>query len=214
MIAFRKMAKLAYAAFPEIRWQYPPYDHKIYLTFDDGPYPPVTAPLLEMLGDLNIPATFFLSGDSIYRYRHQLAGLDYSNHQVGSHSFFHVPHFGLKGRQVLRQINCTDELIMRYTGKLAQIYRPPYGIFSGRHFPLLKSASKQMVLWSLMAYDFKWPAEKILDYLYANIQAGDIVVFHDSPLTEKVLLKVLPPFIDHCRQRGWRFEAISSAAPH
>ena len=59
-----------------------------------------------------------------------------------------------------------------------------------------------------MAYDFKWPAERILKHLCNTVHPGDVIVFHDSPKTENTLLDVLPPFVAHCRELGWRFGKI------
>ena len=208
MNAHRTLAKLFYAPFPNIIWKYPPYENTIYLTFDDGPYPPLTGPLLGLLNDLKFPATFFLSGESIFRYRRELADLDYGNHVIGSHFYHHIPLLGIEFKKLLREINFTDELIFRYFNRLANFFRPPYGVFNRKVFPALESTSKRMVLWTVMAYDFKWNAERVLKHLQNTVHPGDIIVFHDSPKSENVLLDVIPPFVEHCRQLGWRFGRI------
>ena len=205
MIAHRHLAKLAYASFPGIRWRYPPYQNAIYLTFDDGPFPPLTESLLNFLKEKGVPATFFLSGKNLYQYRHQLHTLDYTGHAIGNHSFHHIPHFGINKRMLAREIDMTDRIILDQFGRLARIFRPPYGIFDRSLFSVLKSTGKTMMLWTVMAYDFKWSAAAILKHLYANVHAGDIVVFHDSPTTENVLMDVIPPFVEYCHRRGWKF---------
>jgi len=52
MIPYRYLAKIFLKPYPDIIWKYPPYENTVYLTFDDGPYPPLTKPLLEMLRDI------------------------------------------------------------------------------------------------------------------------------------------------------------------
>ncbi len=208
MISHKRLASVFFKPFPQITWKYPPYEHKIYLTFDDGPYPPLTKPLLNLLEQMKVPATFFLSGENIYRYRHQLSELDYSGHQLGNHLFHHVPLFGMKTAKLVREINKTDELILENWRRIATAFRPPYGVFSPQLFTALQSTSKKLVLWTVMAYDFKWEKERILKHLLYQTHAGDIIVFHDSPKTSSVLLEVLPPFINHCHSRGWSFELI------
>lgn len=208
MIPHKKLASIFYKPFPSITWKFPPYENKIYLTFDDGPYPPVTEPLLALLNSRKIPATFFLSGESIYRYRHRLTALDYANHQLGNHLFHHIPLFGLKTKKLVKEINKTDELILKNWGKIARVFRPPYGIFSRQLFTALQSTSKKLVLWTVMAYDFKWDKQKILKHLLYHVHAGDIIVFHDSSKTDPVLLDVLPHFLDHCQKCGWQFDVV------
>ena len=205
---YKRLADIFYAPFPNICWKYPPYENTVYLTFDDGPYPPLTRPLLALLKHEQIPATFFLSGESIHRYRHDLEGIDYGGHQLGNHLYHHIPLFGLKTRRLVREINLTDELILKHWNRLVTVFRPPYGVFSPQLFPALQSTSKKLVLWTSMAYDFKWDKGRILKHLYYVVHAGDIVVFHDAPQAEKVLLEVLPPFIQHCRRKGWGFGGI------
>nr|NIR51671.1 polysaccharide deacetylase family protein [candidate division KSB1 bacterium]NIR66334.1 polysaccharide deacetylase family protein [candidate division Zixibacteria bacterium]NIW47472.1 polysaccharide deacetylase family protein [Gammaproteobacteria bacterium]NIS47943.1 polysaccharide deacetylase family protein [candidate division Zixibacteria bacterium]NIT73901.1 polysaccharide deacetylase family protein [candidate division KSB1 bacterium] len=129
-------------------------------------------------------------------------------HQIGSHSFYHLPLFGLKRRSLLRQIEVTDRLILKYVNRLSNLFRPPYGIFNPKVFPLLQSTAKRMVLWSIIANDFKWGEDRILDRLTTAVQPGDVIVFHDSPQTEKVLMKVLTEFIEHCNGRGWGFGVV------
>jgi peptidoglycan/xylan/chitin deacetylase (PgdA/CDA1 family) len=208
MILHRQFAQLFYAPFSNIIWKYPPYENTVYFTFDDGPYPPLTAPLLQLLDDLKLPATFFLSGESIFRYRRELADLDYGKHVIGSHFYHHVPLFGMDFKKLLRGINVTDELIFRHFNRLANYFRPPYGVFNRKIFPVLESTSKKMVLWTVMAYDFKWNANRVLKHLRDTVHPGDIIVFHDSPQSAGVLPEVLPPFVEHCRELGWRFGKI------
>ncbi len=130
MIAPRRLTALFLKPYPNIIWKYPPSAKTIYLTFDDGPYPPVTKPLLAWLKEKQIPATFFLSGKQIYRYRREMGNLDYSDHQIGSHSFYHLPLFGLERSSLLRQIEVTDRLILKYVNRLPNLFRPPYGNFN------------------------------------------------------------------------------------
>ncbi len=213
MIAHRHLAQLFYAPFKNVIWKYPSHQNQIYLTFDDGPYPPVTRPLLEALSDYRIPATFFLSGENIVRYRKTARELDYSGHQLGNHLFHHLPLWELplgkrSKRKLLKEIDFTDRLIFNHFNQLPKLLRPPYGIFNPTALSILDSTAKQMVLWSLMAYDFKWDEQKILRHLIRHCTAGDIVVFHDSPKTEPVLMKVLPRFVEHCRAKGWSFSLI------
>lgn len=210
MIAHRHLAQLFYAPFKNVIWKYPAHLNRIYLTFDDGPYPPLTRPLLEFLQEQRIPATFFLSGENLVRYRKEARVLDYSGHQLGNHLFHHLPLWGRNKQKLLKEIDFTDRLILNYFNQLPQLLRPPYGIFNPAALPILGSTGKQMVLWSLMAYDFKWDEQKIMKHLMRQCIAGDIVVFHDSPKTEAVLMRILPRFVEHCRAKGWSFSHINS----
>ncbi len=208
MIAHRQLARLFYAPYPNIVWNGAPDNQTIYLTFDDGPYPPVTYPLLHMLRRYGVPATFFLSGEAMEEHHKYMPRLDYRGHQIGNHLYHHVPLFGLTKKRLVTEINRTDQLIYEHLNTLSTIFRPPYGVFSPQLFPALQSTSKKMVLWSLMANDFKWDKYKVLDHLYQSVQPGDIIVFHDSPKTAGNLLEIMPQFIRFCRAKKWSFGVI------
>ncbi|RMF57253.1 MAG: polysaccharide deacetylase family protein [Calditrichaeota bacterium] len=214
MIKFRHLANLLLKPFPDILWRYPANENAIYLTFDDGPYPPVTEPLLDFLNDHDIPATFFLSGENIFRYRHQIRQLDYSPHQLGSHYFHHFPLWGLSPRKLRKGILLTDRLISELLRQEVALFRPPYGIFSRQMLPVLQECQKRMVLWSIMAYDFKWSRQKIIHHLFTNLRPGDIILLHDSPKTANVIIDVLRELTNFASERGWTFKAISTDFAH
>ncbi len=207
-IQHRHFARLFYRPFPQILWQMPPDGKTIYLTFDDGPYPPVTAALLDFLHESGVPATFFLSGASLFRYRAELPQLDYAPHALGNHAFHHLPLLRRGEKNVLREISATDRLIYRYFGRDPRLFRPPYGIFDGRTLALLPALAKRMVLWSVMAYDFHWRGDRVMRHLRARMRPGDIVVFHDSPQTKEVLLPAVRDTVHFCREQGWRFAKL------
>ncbi len=211
MSVHRYLAKVFYRPFPEIIWQLPPEQNTLYLTFDDGPYPPATAPLLEWLRENHAPAAFFLSGENLFRWRRQLDDLSYQGHDLGSHAFFHLPVNLLSPKNLRRSLDCCDALMEQQLGRRPALFRPPYGIFSASLRKILRRRQQRLVLWSLMANDFRWPPERVLKHLCSSARPGDILVFHDSPLTEQRLMEIIPRFVEHCRERGWQFARLSDA---
>jgi len=221
MTAHRFLADIFYKPYRDILWGFPGDDslrgdrestprkgNNIYLTFDDGPCPPVTKRVLALLRELKTPATFFLSGEKIFAHRREIKKLNYKSHSIGSHFFNHIPVFAISSKKILRELDLTDRLIEQNFGRSSQLFRPPYGLFGPALLKMLRKQKKKMVLWSLMANDFKWSAEKVIRHLKKSVQSGDVVVFHDSPKTERVVLEVLPEFIQDCREKGFDFESI------
>lgn len=221
MTAHRFLAGIFYRPYREIIWRLPGDDAQrgdpaparrkaksVYLTFDDGPFPPVTKPVLSLLKELKVPATFFLSGEKIYTHRRELKKLNYKGHSLGSHFFHHIPALGLRSEKILQELDLTDRLIEQNFGRNPQLFRPPYGIFGPGLLNALRAQNKRMVLWSLMANDFKWSADKIIRHLKKSVRAGDVVVFHDSLKAKDIVLDVLTEFIRDCREKGFVFEKI------
>lgn len=221
MIAHRFLAGIFYRPYRDIIWQFPgddsrrndgkpipPKENSIYLTFDDGPCPPVTNRVLGLLKELETPATFFLSGENIFAHRREIKRISYKGHSIGSHFFYHIPAIALSSKKMLRGLDLADRLIYENFGREVQLFRPPYGIFGPSLLRALRKRNKKMVLWSLMANDFKWSPDKVINHLKKSVQNGDVVVFHDSPKAERVAIEVLPEFIRYCRKKGLGFKPL------
>ena len=83
----------------------------IALTFDDGPYPVFTPMLLDVLRELNIPATFFLIGKDASQWPELTRRIESEGNEVADHTYSHpnldeesddqVRHEILEGRDVL-----------------------------------------------------------------------------------------------------------------
>jgi peptidoglycan/xylan/chitin deacetylase (PgdA/CDA1 family) len=222
MMVQRILARIFYRPYTDVLWRLPVYDsrrvetattrqerERIYLTLDDGPYPLVTKKILSLLKELKVPATFFLSGEKLFVYRKEIKKLNYEGHSIGSHFFHHIPALGLSKKKLSQELNLTDELLNKNFKQNSHLFRPPYGIFCPRLLKILKEQNKIMILWSLMANDFKWSAEKVIHRLKKSVRGGDVVVFHDSEKSEKVVLEVLPDFIKYCKKNGFEFEKIN-----
>lgn len=201
----KEIANIIYPAFTNLVWQLPKKKKVLYLTFDDGPFPPATAEILRILDHYNVPAIFFLSGKMIFRYRHQLASLDYRNHRLGNHGYSHQPLLGLSKRKIFSELQLTDRLMMKYMGQATSLFRPPFGIWGPAAYQIANSLGKDFILWSLMSNDFRWSAKKVQEHLIRHIKSGDVVVFHDAPSSYKTTLQVLPDFLEHCRKEGYEF---------
>jgi len=51
---------VARVLFPQLLWEVKTDSKEIFLTFDDGPHPEITARVLEILEEYNAKATFFV----------------------------------------------------------------------------------------------------------------------------------------------------------
>jgi peptidoglycan/xylan/chitin deacetylase (PgdA/CDA1 family) len=97
---------------------------QVSLTFDDGPGPR-TVELAQLLADRDVPATFFLLGESIERYGHLLGSYRDTGHAIGLHGERHRPF-----SSVARALDQLGQCRSRLEGYLIEPawFRPPYGI--------------------------------------------------------------------------------------
>src|SRR5205823_4742982 len=70
----------------------PTRERVAYLTFDDGPNPGATEPILETLAASDVPAAFFLVGEHVRRFPKVARRVAAAGHEVGNHTLpFHRP---------------------------------------------------------------------------------------------------------------------------
>ena len=208
MLLHKVTGQIVYPAFSNLIWRLPEKIKTIYLTIDDGPYPDITTALLEVLGNRKIPVTFFFCGQIINKYQRQLKKLDFKNHQIGNHGYYHYPYMLTGKKRMLAEIKLTDDLISQVFNKNTKLFRPPFGIWGPALNNILEGENKDLVLWSLMSNDFKWSPPKVYNHLIQNLQSGDIVVFHNSPKSKLTMEKVLPDFLDYCIEKKYQFKLL------
>jgi len=96
------------------------------LTFDDGPDPTYTIPILKILQEKNVPATFFFIGKNIENNPGICKQVFTAGEEIGNHTFFH-PNLGLVSDwRVNLELNATQRSIQTITGRSTKLFRPPY----------------------------------------------------------------------------------------
>ena len=75
----------------------------VALTFDDGPDPQFTPPLLDVLKKHNARATFFVMGNKAEAHPQILKRMAAEGHEIGNHSYSHPDFNNLKKRPSWRK---------------------------------------------------------------------------------------------------------------
>jgi peptidoglycan/xylan/chitin deacetylase (PgdA/CDA1 family) len=153
----------------------------IALTFDDGPHPVDTPPLLDLLARHGAKATFFVVGKSARRHSELIERMAGAGHALGNHTWDHLSLPSLKGRFRRRQLAWTEEILGRHSSGL---FRPPYGEQSpGSRLDALRLGLRP-VCWDVIAEDWRDdPSEVMLQRIYRRLRRGSIVLFHDTLYT-------------------------------
>ena len=85
--------------------------HKLALTFDDGPDPTYTPQILKILKEKNVPAAFFVIGESANQYS-SLVRREYNEgNEVGNHTFTHPDFETISKSQLQIELNLTELLL-------------------------------------------------------------------------------------------------------
>lgn len=177
------------------------------LTFDDGPCE-TTELLLKLLKNHNAKATFFITGENIQGRETIIRKIYEYGHEIGNHTYTHKAWFPLMSvKKIKTEIRKTQEVIKKITGKKPVCFRPPFGVSNPLIAKALRSFELKTIGWSVRSMDTtKRKPEKIINTILSQIQAGDIVLLHD---TSNHIGLVLEHVLVYCKQKKFKLISIS-----
>src|SRR5439155_1147272 len=105
----------------------PTRERVAYLSFDDGPNPGATEPMLETLAASDVPAAFFLVGEHVRRFPEVARRVAAAGHEVGNHTLRHQKLHFRGPRRIREELERTHELIVVTTGRVPRSFRAPHG---------------------------------------------------------------------------------------
>jgi peptidoglycan/xylan/chitin deacetylase (PgdA/CDA1 family) len=152
------------------------------LTFDDGPTPGSTAATLDILGEHNAVATFFVIGVNSRRCPDLLLRMRDEGHLIANHSMHHS-HLGIFGRSGYwqRELSDTDTIIEQIIGTRPRFFRPPLGVKTPYLMRAAARTGHHVVTWTRRAIDgVPTTSARILRRLGNSTQRGDILLLHDG----------------------------------
>ena len=164
------------------------HDKWIALTFDDGPYPPYTDRLLDVLKA--------------------------KGHTVGLHAFRHRDFLKLAEEEKRKDLEQGKNLLRDITGKNPVYWRPPHGF---RDFSVMETAAAQnltVVNWSVIPRDWTGiDSQEIYRRVMDKAEDGAIVLLHDgdSPgykASRQATVDAVTPLIDSLREKGYHLVSL------
>jgi peptidoglycan/xylan/chitin deacetylase (PgdA/CDA1 family)/SAM-dependent methyltransferase/uncharacterized protein (DUF2062 family) len=152
----------------------------ISLTFDDGPDPRVTPPLLDLLERHSLTATFFVTGKNAERYPEIVREILSRGHSVGNHSCNHMPFLMLKGIKTLKaEVESAQTMLARF-GIVPLAFRPPVGITNPNLRRVLLELGMFCVNFSCRPSDMSnRRIRNLAARVVGKVAPGDIVLLHD-----------------------------------
>ena len=187
----------------------------VALTFDDGPHPPYTDRLLDVLAKHNVKATFFMIGDRIERHPETVYRAIAEGHQIGNHSYSHPLLGFLPPKSVQREIERTDKLLRQIgvTGEL--VFRAPV---LTRFLPVawvLAKGNRTHISCNVWSWDWTTQnPDRITRTVLRKVKPGSIIVLHDGKAeNEKAnrwgTVEATDRIITALKRDGYRFVRLS-----
>jgi len=154
----------------------------IALSFDDGPNPPYTNTLLEILKRHNVKATFFMPGQNIENFPDLVREIYNDGHVIGSHSYSHKFSNNYQSLTFEKEIKRGGEIVAKTIGRQPALYRPPW-LFNQPF--LLKNLKAHGLTPVSGFFSSNWEiwhasAERIAKDALRTVKPGRILIFHDG----------------------------------
>ncbi len=184
--------------------RFQPDGREVWLTFDDGPDPVTTPPLLEVLARHGARGTFFLIGERVQQHPELAREILRAGHGIGNHTATHAPHrFWRLGPVALgREIDGFHKASVAAELPEPALFRAPAGFKNPFLHPHLATRGLVLVGWSARPFDTRHrdPA-RTTRRLVGAVQPGAILLLHEG-LVENV--GVLDALLANLSVRGFR----------
>ena len=105
------------------------------------------------------------------------------------------------------EIERTQEVLARLTGRRPRLFRSPVGLRHPFLAQTLEEVGVEYISWQLRTFDtYPQGREALRARVLGRINPGDIVLMHDRPARgTSAMLSALPEVIDLLRDRGYQF---------
>ncbi|KAG0270447.1 chitin deacetylase [Actinomortierella ambigua] len=151
------------------------------LTFDDGPKE-TTVPLLQVLKDANVKATFFVMGTNAVQNPDILKRTLAEGHHIASHTWSHSPLTTMSNEEIVAEVKWAEKAVLDITGLKMKYIRPPYGDIDNRVRKILSKLGYRVINWTR---DFD-----TLDYKLTTLTLKEALV--EAELFQKKVLSRPP----------------------
>ncbi len=190
---------------------------QVALTFDDGPNPPRTDQILEILEGRGVRATFFVLGKWVERFPQAFERIVARGHAIGNHSHLHLTNLG----DFDRAEAAIGNLLGRPTNYLRAHY---FNFFTCLHSPLALSPEVKIVDADVNPADYaKTDPQAIVEATlnHPSLAGGSIIDLHDGSESDDAALRLarplpmiraLPAIIDGLRAKGFELVSLDEMA--
>lgn len=198
---------------------------KAYLTFDDGPSKKVTIPILDLLKQENIKATFFVLGGRVELYPDIVKRAYDEGHYIANHGYSHAySQIYSSPQAVLDEYNKTNEAVKKAIGVPeynSHLFRYPGGYNGGRYAEIKKAAASLLnennityVDWNSLTGDAEKQnatQEELMQKLQETTKDKNSVVILMHDAGNKIsTYEALPNVIKFLREQGYEFDNFYS----
>lgn len=176
---------------------------RVCLTFDDGPRPGVTEPILALLAQYGVKGTFLVTGVMSERYPELVRAIAAGGNEVGSHTYSHFRLDTLSPEQQMVEMVRAKVVIDDALGHASpRFMRPPGGHYNPQIKRSLAAVGYWPVFWNINcgSYTQNEP-DAAAAAIVKRLTDGSILLLHNG--TDNTLA-LLPHLLRRLTAAGWR----------
>lgn len=185
---------------------------QVAITFDDGPDAKWTPKILDILKERKVKAAFFMVGNKMEDNPDLVRRMVAEGHEVGVHTYYHPNLAEVSADRALLELNATQRLLEKITGRSTLLFRPPYNADSRPAneagiipVQIAQGLGYVTVGHSIDPKDWQKPgAEELVERIKAGRGFGRVILLHDAGGDRHQTVEALPAIIDYLETRGDR----------
>ncbi|MFJ2006603.1 glycosyltransferase [Streptomyces chartreusis] len=194
-------------------------DHRLVLTFDDGPDPEWTPKVLDVLKKHDAHAVFFVTGTMASRHPDLVRRMVEEGHEIGLHTFNHPDLSFQSKKRIDWELSQNQLAISGAAGIRTSLFRPPYSSFAdamdNKSWPVTEYIGKRgyiTVVNNTDSEDWRKPGvDEIIRRATPKGGKGAIVLMHDSGGDRHQTVQALDTFLPAMKAEGYEFDNLTEA---
>lgn len=177
----------------------------VVLTFDDGPNPPDTTALLDLLAEEQVTAVFCLVGAQAEAHPEVVRRIVADGHTLGNHSYHHDDLEQWTPEAVRADLVRTLTAIRSAVPEAeVPFFRAPFGHW-GATIPVAAELGMRPLGWQLAVGDWEPPGTEELVHRLGGVLPGGVVLLHDGGGDRSQTVAAVASVIPRLRADGWTF---------
>jgi len=185
--------------------------NQVVFTFDGGAGTQSLQPILDTLKKYGIKGTFFITGKWAENNVDLVKQISDSGHEIFNHTYDHPHLTQLTDEQITEELNKTDEIISKITGKSTKpFFRPPFGERDSRVLKVAEQAGYRSVYWTIDVLDWKesegYTAEQSEQRVLNNLKPGTIYIMH---IGDNITGQILDELFMNIENKGYSIVSLT-----
>ena len=165
---------------------------KISLMFNVYQGTEYITPILEILSENKVKATFFVGGVWVSSNKDKLKEIYLSGNEIGNHGYLHKDHGKLSYEDNLEEINVNHTLVESIFDYKMTLFAPPCGSYKQNTLDAANNLNYKTIMWSKDTIDWRDHNKNlIISRATKSPSNGDLILMHPTKQTVEALNEII-----------------------